>query len=244
MRELLYLEDAYVQEIKSKVLKANRSERGLSLVLQQTIFHAKGGGQPSDKGFITNSFGAKMQVESVEIDGQTRQAHHYGKLLEGEFNVGDEVVESLDFEFRLLHSRIHTYGHLIDAGMDQLGFLKTLEPGKGFHYSEGPNVEYYGEISQEKLAELEALLPKKIEELVKLNEEVKILFVPFEDLKKYCRFIFPSMPKSDEIRIVEVSKGNWMACGGTHVKRMSELEGMAVRKVKFKKGVLKVSYGA
>jgi len=57
-----------------------------------------------------------------------------------EFNIGDNVRIEINAEWRKLNARNHTSGHLIDQVM------RVLEPtwgaGKGYHFPDGPYVEY------------------------------------------------------------------------------------------------------
>lgn len=48
-----------------------------------------------------------------------------------------EVV--VDEELRQLHTWLHSAGHAIDAGVEELGMLDKLVPSKGSHY---PDISY------------------------------------------------------------------------------------------------------
>ena len=62
--ELLYLNDSYMRECDSVVLKT--SEDGI--VLNRTIFYPEGGGQPSDTGTIFYN-GTTLDVNYVTVKG-------------------------------------------------------------------------------------------------------------------------------------------------------------------------------
>ena len=51
MTKRLYLEDSYLKECTAKVTSID----GSKVELDQTIFYAQGGGQPSDMGAITRT---------------------------------------------------------------------------------------------------------------------------------------------------------------------------------------------
>ncbi|MDR0484563.1 MAG: alanyl-tRNA editing protein, partial [Alphaproteobacteria bacterium] len=51
---LLYMDNSQLYEYKAKVMKIEALEDGSkALVLNESIFYPKGGGQPCDKGIIT-----------------------------------------------------------------------------------------------------------------------------------------------------------------------------------------------
>lgn len=52
---------------------------------------------------------------------------------------------TIDGEFRKINARVHSAGHLLDMAMNRAGKTE-LKPGKGYHFVEGPYVEYIGVI--------------------------------------------------------------------------------------------------
>lgn len=43
---------------------------------------------------------------------------------------------------RRFYARLHSAGHLLDIAVKKLGI--AWKPGKGYHFSDGPYVEYSG----------------------------------------------------------------------------------------------------
>ncbi|KAK9664256.1 hypothetical protein RND81_14G029100 [Saponaria officinalis] len=115
-----------------------------ALILDYTIFHPQGGGQPSDIGFISVSDSAfRFVVEDVRsIDGIV---YHYGHVenleggLEPEWKIekGTRVHLHVDESRRNLNSRLHSAGHLLDISIRNVG-LGHLVPGKAYHFPDGP----------------------------------------------------------------------------------------------------------
>ena len=62
-----------------------------------------------------------------------------GSAAQLEKSSGSLVLE-IDGKWRLSCSRIHSAGHALDVGMLALGH--TIRPTKGYHFAEGPYVEY------------------------------------------------------------------------------------------------------
>jgi len=53
---------------------------------------------------------------------------------------GAEVTLQINEDLRRLSARLHSAGHLIDMGVNKYGC--DWEAGKGYHFSDGPYVEY------------------------------------------------------------------------------------------------------
>ena len=112
-----------------------------ALVLDKTIFHAQGGGQPSDVGLIVSEDG-EMRFEVSFVKNENSVLYHTGHFVaDGEHNfcVGTEVTLQIDREKRELHSRIHSAGHALDCALASLAKAgnKTaaeLVPTKGYHF--------------------------------------------------------------------------------------------------------------
>mmetsp|Transcript_11806 Transcript_11806/g.19946 ORF Transcript_11806/g.19946 Transcript_11806/m.19946 type:complete len:104 (-) Transcript_11806:558-869(-) len=89
-----YFEDSYRFKSEAKVLDVIQPsqpysvEDMVSIVLEKTIFHPQGGGQPSDKGFLTSMDGSvKFNVLKLRVVDDAIM--HDGKFEEGsEFTVG------------------------------------------------------------------------------------------------------------------------------------------------------------
>ena len=151
---------------------------------------------------------------------------------------------SIDIPTRQLHTRLHSAGHTIDAALKRCDgdIFSRLKATKGYHFIDGPYVEYEGEISEKEIKELpdilnvhlKDLITENISTIVSLVEKsaaTTILGVDSDDLKFY----------PEQIRIVEVA-GLPCACGGTHVSSTIDLKTVTITKIKKKKRIVKMSY--
>jgi Ser-tRNA(Ala) deacylase AlaX len=214
------------------------------LTTPSTIFHAQGGGQPSDTGTIQS-----LSSESTFHVHQVRQVApailHMGVFdpPDLQFKGEENVEQSIDVAKRLLHSRIHTAGHVIGLAINQLVTQKHLPAdivdGKASHYPGAAFVEFAGLIP----STAKSMIQERVDELVAQDHAVSIHFWDEETARRDCTGVLESF-KSDEdgVRVVEIGNVGSYPCGGTHVLRLSECGRVVVRGVKRQKGVSKVGY--
>ena len=109
--ELLYLRNAELASIQANVLKIVPEKRTHAyLVLDRSIFHPKGGGQPSDRGKITSPEYALEVKRAIFHKGVVI---HWGRIASGTPSQGPASCE-LDWDYRHLVMRRHTAAHLLD----------------------------------------------------------------------------------------------------------------------------------
>ncbi|KAJ4378808.1 hypothetical protein N0V86_005681 [Didymella sp. IMI 355093] len=211
------------------------------LTTPSTIFHAQGGGQPSDTGTITSN-GASFHVHQVrKLDPAIL---HMGTFSSAHFTAnGEEGVQEIDQAKRVLHSRIHTAGHVIGlaaAALKSEGVIdKDVVDGKASHYPGAAFVEFVGLIAGDKKAAIQA----KTDEMVAQDLPVKIHFWDEERARRECTGVLESFKQDDDgVRVVEIGNAGSYPCGGTHVKTTKGCGRIAIRNIKRQKGITKVSY--
>ncbi len=118
MTTLEYLKtDAMKSE--ATVLECVTLEDGsIGVILDRTLFHVQGGGQPSDVGYIGEARVLKVVRSEAGIVHLVDRAIQLGP-----------VTLSVDSGIRQLHSRLHSAGHLIGAAIETMGWHAT----KGSH---------------------------------------------------------------------------------------------------------------
>lgn len=243
MTKLLYLHDFSLITCESEVVDALHEEGRDIVILDQTVFYPQGGGQPYDKGVIENS-NSKFIVEEVRfIDGLVKHTGHFEK---GSFVKGDKVVCLVDEQRRSLNSRLHSAGHIVDMAIHEIKL--DWIPGKGFHFPEGPYVEYAGSlegvdpdligVDTEKLKiDVETLCNKFITH----GMDVKIEFMDQDQMKKVCHFVPDYIPEGKPGRVILFGDFG-VPCGGTHVSNLSQIKNMTIRKIKNNGGSIRVGY--
>ncbi|MFV2195048.1 alanine--tRNA ligase-related protein [Nocardiopsis sp. LOL_012] len=235
--ELSYLDDSEVYESVAQVARVSREAEGEAVVvtLNKTIFYPQGGGQPTDKGVISTD-GGSLQVERASfVDGDVL---HSGVLTSGEIKEGEFAKLVIDASRRNIHAQLHTGGHLVMTAVDR---LLGLPATKGYHFPNGPYVEFMGVVPQERRESLVQEIQEELDRLVEEDSPVTARYDTVENLKASGVYIPAEIPAGKPTRVV-VTSGYQSPCGGTHVKSLGELGGLKVKGVKVKSGKTRVSY--
>ena len=188
---------------------------GESVTLDRTIFYPQGGGQPSDKGTIVGSLG-QMQVELARFDSDGT-VHHFGDL-QGELAVGEPVKLHIDGTLRFRNAKLHSAGHLIDIAMQKSGIANS--PGiKGYHFPDGPYVEFAGGL--ESSSQAVEILQNYINILTEKNINITSRFLTSD--QSAMRGIIAPPGKEARFVYFDGYEEKGCGCGGTHVSNTSEL---------------------
>ena len=222
----LYLDDPYLRASKARVLISKREKKNVYIVLDRSIYHPKGGGQPTDLGYFKGddfniSLKKVMEVKGVLV--------HFGKL-DGRLPLpGEEIDCVLDWERRYLTMRLHTAGHVLDYALKEV-YGKVVDTLEALH---GPPVaftEYKGELPNTKQIEV---IQKRANEIVEDKRGVKFVYVTADELLTSVKDApnIDRLPKAERYRLVVIEGVNAIPCMGTHVKNTIEIGPIDVRKV-------------
>lgn len=226
MTQLLFREDVYMREARAEVV-AHTPEGGI--VLDRTVFYATGGGQPGDSGILTWS-GASLSIASaVKIDGEQIA------LVPSEPSqmpqVGQIVEQSLDWERRHRHMRVHTALHLLSVviPLPVTGGAISSDRGRlDFAMPEPP---------ADKMAIEEALCEMIDRDL--LVTEDWISEAELDQNKSLVKTLSVQPPRgAGRVRLIRIGQGaeqvDIQPCGGTHVARTSEIGRIKIGKIENK----------
>jgi len=240
--ELEYLKEFNTVSLQEPVqvlsLEYSDDQSKILITLDKTCFYPKGGGQDYDQGYISSESG-KFRVEEVYLD-EDGVVNHIGNFEEGSFTEGEGVLLEVDQERRVLNTRLHSAGHLLDMAVDALGY--DWIPGKGAHYPDMSFVEYSGTWDPEKRDETIKDLESKIIELTKDTVDNRIEFMDIDEMSKICRNVPDNIPNNKPSRVVVYGKNFGVPCGGTHVKNLNEVGEVKITRIKKKGGNIRVSY--
>lgn len=236
MTRLLYLEDFDVTSCEAYVQRVETFEGRDVVVLDQTCFYPKGGGQDFDIGIIKGDAGT-FDVEAVFfIDGEVK---HIGAFESKPFQSGDQVSGYVAKERRKLNSRLHSAGHTIDMAVRKMNL--HWHPEKGAHYPYMAFVEYSGEIPEAQRDHLKDMLEDTVNQLVKKGSLNSIAFLTPEEMAERGAVLPQEIPANKPARAV-IYDDFVVPCGGTHVDNINQIGDISITKLKKKDGHIRVSY--
>lgn len=238
MTELLYMNDFDVETCEAKILSLTTLEDGrIDMVLDQTCFYPRGGGQDWDMGEIRGN-AKTFIVEEVRLD-EAGEVHHIGKSAQGTFETGDSIRGEVDHHRRQLNTRLHSAGHVIDRAIDSLGLDWVAT--KGQHYPDLSAVEYAGTWDPENADNLKQDIEAKANEFTKSGSNNTLKFMTPDEMKSVCKHVPENLPTNKPSRVVLYDDFG-IPCGGTHVRNIADVGEIRIPKLKQKKGVIRVTY--
>ena len=222
--QLLYLRNAELARTQANVLKVVPEKRTHAyLVLDQSIFHPKGGGQPSDRGKITSP---KFVLEVKRAIFHKGVVIHWGRIVSGTPSQGPALCE-LDWDYRHLIMRRHTAAHLLDHCLAKATSTRVETTDS---WLDTPcYVGYKGDSPSSSSLEIAQRLA---EEIIKNGAQVRIDFLSPEQSRMVLKNApnFDRLPQLDEIRVVTIEGCDPIPCGGTHVSNVREIEKLLILK--------------
>jgi Ser-tRNA(Ala) deacylase AlaX len=210
--KLLYLEDPYLKECEATVTRVSDSKY---VILDQTIFYPKSGGQLNDIGKMMKGSDLFNVTYVGKFSGET--SHEIDRL---GLDVDDKVHCRLDWDRRYRMMRSHTAAHVLITILcnktDALvtGNELTLEKTR-FDFS----LENFDrEIFMSCIGEANQLFKKDI--------PVKTYELPREEalsIPGVVKMAEALPPQISRLRIVEIEGVDKQADGGTHVRNLREI---------------------
>ena len=188
------------------------------VVLDQTPFYAEMGGQVADHGLIETDT-AKFLVTDVQKN-KGGKFMHYGKLVEGELSVGEQVRASVDIERRTAIMRAHSATHLLDMALrrvlgehaHQAGSL--VEPDR-LRY----DFTHFAAVTHEELMEISRIVSESI--LDGLGVDIREM--PIDEARQLGAIALFGEKYGDVVRVVNMGGRSVELCGGTHVDNTAKV---------------------
>jgi len=216
---MLFIENSYLKNFETKIKKIENN----NVILEQTAFYAKSGGQPGDIGkiiFNENEFNIVDTIYDLE-----KNIIHVCENTDG-LKVGEIINGKIDWNIRYKHMRMHSALHLLcslipyDVTGGQISFEKS-------------RLDFNAENKIEK-EEIE----NKINELVQEDHEISFQWITNEELNKQPELVRTMSVKpprtNNKIRLVKIGNIDLQPCGGTHVKSTKEIGEIKIGKIENK----------
>lgn len=186
------------------------------IVLDQTPFYATSGGQVSDKGWING----------LEVTDVSKLPHgQFIHKVEGDYEVGDDVLAVVDQKERQKTMRNHSAAHLFHQAIkDIFGRHANQQGSQVAPWSWRFDFNHYETETDERILEVERLVKKYIKET---PLDVIIRKLPIEEAKKLGAMALFGEKYGDIVRVVDMGWSKEF-CGGTHVNNTKEILDFAI----------------
>lgn len=219
MARALYMDDSYLKTWNTKVTSV---KDGKYITLDKTAFYPKGGGQPSDEGFLTIDDEKFKVVYVGKFSGKI--SHEVDKLGSKE---GDEVSCEIDWNRRYTFMRYHTACHLISNILYKKANAKIT--GNQIEMDKSRMDFSMTDYSPEKLLTYVDEANSIIEHDLPINIDYMSKKEVLE--KPELARLSVGLPKNiKEFRIVKIGDIDTQVDGGTHVKNLREIGKIKITK--------------
>lgn len=227
MTELLFREDAYLRDAPAKVRDIT-PEGGI--VLDKSLFYPTGGGQPGDSG--TLSWDGQNLAIATTVKGDKAAVILVPAEPRALPPIGAQVTQSLDWERRYGHMRVHTALHLLSVAVPfgvTGGSIGATRGRLDFDMADAP----------EDRDGIEAMLNDYVSADMRVTEEW-ITGAELDANPALVKTLSVQPPRgAGHIRLVRIGEAeetvDLQPCGGTHVARTGEIGALRIGKIE-KKG--------
>ncbi|HZN54415.1 MAG TPA: alanyl-tRNA editing protein [Candidatus Polarisedimenticolaceae bacterium] len=224
-RKLFYDEPRRTR-LSTSIVAAERSGGGFRVRLDETIFYPEGGGQPADRGSIGGA---------TVLDVVSRGAEVWHEL-DREVPAGPVSIV-LDEQRRFDHCQQHTAQHLLTAVL----LDGHARPTTSFHLGSAHTaIEITGPVlSKDKLRALERAVNAHLRE----DRAVTARWVAPEELATLpVRSRGLPAGHVGPVRLVEIEGLDLNTCGGTHVSRLGEIQGIEILDAEAARGGTRIRF--
>ena len=225
--DCLFREDSYLKDCSATVI--GLTEAG-GVVLDRTVFYAASGGQPADRGVLTTATGDIVAIDGASYaDANKTEIAHLPVVTAGlSLKIGEPVQALIDWDLRYARMRMHTALHLLSAVLpypvtggavgDKDGRLDFDIPEAGLDKDD---------------------ISTRLADMIAAGAEVRSRWITDAELAAQPGLVKTMSVKppigTGRVRLIEIAGYDLQPCGGTHVRRTSEIGDVRVTQIE-KKG--------
>ena len=208
-----------------------------TIFLKDSFCYPRGGGQQGDTGIIS-----KINLETELLETLPGDSIIHPVVSADGFNIGDEVICTIDQQRRNKNTTMHTVQHIVSAVANEMFSAETV-----------------GNQISEEYTRIDLLFPDRdqfnsedlvqaVNDIIHSNKNVRIhnwdrgRILQHEQMR-HTKFMDRIPSTVTELRVVEIVGVDLCPCGGTHVDNTSKLDEINITNVKSKgAGKLRISY--
>ena len=216
---MLFIDNSYTKDFESKIIRIENNQ----LILENTAFYAKSGGQPGDTGELLIQNEIIKIIETCYNDKKEIIHLTENKI---NFKVGEFAKGTIDWEKRYKYMRMHTALHLLCS-------LIPYQVTGGQIALEKSRLDFN---SEEKFVKED--LENKINILIEQDHKIEYQWITGEELDQKPELVKTMSVKpprtNNKIRLVKIGNIDLQPCGGTHVKSTKEIGKIFIGKIENK----------
>ncbi|APS82990.1 alanine--tRNA ligase [Piscirickettsia salmonis] len=187
------------------------------LVLDASPFYAESGGQVGDTGII-KAGGAEFLV--TDTQKQQEAILHIGRVVKGEFFIGEEVQALVDDKQRQATALNHSATHLLHAALRKVLGEHVMQKGSlvdsgHLHF----DFSHFEAINAVQLAEIEGLVNQQI----RCNHPIETNIMAIEVAQAQGAMALFGEKYADDVRVLSMGDFSMELCGGIHTKRTGDI---------------------
>ncbi len=220
-----YTSKITVMTTETEIVEALSDGEIGTIFVEQTPFYATMGGQTADTGVIKSADGSFVFAVEDTVKLLGGKVGHIGKVQQGMIKTGDTVELAIDTDRRLAIGKNHSATHLLQKALRTV--LGSHVEQAGSYVDAGRlrfDFSHFSAMTAEELAEVEALVNRKIAEAIPVVTQVMTL----EEAKKTGAMALFGEKYGDSVRVVSMGDFSVELCGGTHVDNTSAIQAFKI----------------
>ena len=157
----------------------------------------------------TSAEDPKLRANEIPLAGNEPLSNTLLRINgESSFVEGQTIRMCIDSNHREMSARLHSAGHTIDAALKRCegDIFNRLKATKGYHFTDGPYVEYDGELTETEMKELPDLINKHMKDIIVENIPTNVWMMEKSEASSVLNLSETELEFYPEnVRIVEVS---------------------------------------